>query len=511
MIRRTTCFALCLALGCSGGSSSGDGGVPADIGYAPPVDDDTDAATPLDALAEPVTCTFVAHGVAELSAALRAAIPGSTYCLADGTYRDATLDFIANGTAAQPIVVAAQNPGGAIFTGQTHFAVGGSFVTLRGLRLENGQSSSSGLIELKSGTRTCDDCRLTETSIVDFDHGNSADTKWVSLYGQHDRVDHCAFSGKTNPGTLLVVWRSGSRADYELIDHNLFANRPPANANGNEAIRVGTGAEAGSNSLSIVEDNLFDAMSGEAEIVSNKSGANIYRRNTFRRCQGQLTLRNGSGCIVEGNIFLTAGVTDAGGIRVIGAHHRVVNNYVEGVRTTANTRGGIVLVSGEPNPGGGGYSLVADVLIAHNTLVDCDQSLYFGADTNPMAPVRVTLANNLVASARGAVVRLGLGLTSPTIFGNLYSGAPLGYAPTTGFREADAMLVRAADGLMRPGPGSPAIDAAQGMTDVTTDIDGQARAMPFDVGADETGRPGPTRGPLSRRDVGPQTWSVAVP
>ena len=461
-----------------------------------------------------IVCTVVVSTLTDLSNALLAPAPGSTICLADGTYTDANLAFTAPGTATQPIVITAQNPGRAILAGKTQISMGGSFVTLQGLLLKGGQSSGPSLVETKNGTTFCNDCRVTDLAIVDVDIGNAADTKWVSLYGQRDRVDHCVFSGKTNPGTLLVVWRQlAGRSDDDDIDHNLFANRPPlaVPANGNEAIRVGTGAEASSDSNTRIQENLFEAMSGDAEVISVKSGANVIRSNTITRSVGTLTLRNGKGSTVDANIILTGGLSGAGGIRVIGPNHRITNNYVEGVRSSSAARGGLSLVSGMSNPGPGQYAQVVDALVAFNTVVDCDQSLIFGADSNPLAPKNVTFANNLIASARTSVVAPGVGLITPTIFGNLYIGAPLGFSPGTGFTEIDPMLARAADGLMRPSPGSPAIGVAQAGTDVTTDIDGQTRTGAFDVGCDQVGALGPTRGPLTRSNVGPQRWTITVP
>ena len=456
--------------------------------------------------------TVVASTLGELATALAAVAPGSTVCLADGTYTDANLVFNAVGTAARPIVVSAEHPGRAILTGRTQISMGGAFATLQGFVIRGGQSLGTALVELKNGTTFCTDCRVTELAILDVDVGNATDTKWVSLYGQRDRVDHCVFSGKTNPGTLLVVWRQSGRADDDRIDHSLFANRPPMGTNGNEAIRVGTGAEASSDSRSVIEDNLFLSMSADAEVISIKSGANIIRHNTIRASQGTLTLRNGRGSTVDANVILADGVANAGGIRVIGPGHTVTNNYVEGVRTTSSARGGLSLVSGESSPGPGGYAQVTDALVAFNTVVDCDESVIFGADANPLAPARVTFANNLFAASRSSVVASGgIGLTAPTITGNIYFGAPLGFAPSDGFRQVDALLMRGPDGLLRPSAGSPAIDAASASVSVPTDIDGQTRSGVLDVGCDEVGAAGPARRPLSRSDVGPLRYAITVP
>ena len=478
-----------------------DGAVSADLGGAP----DMSGPPPQ------IVCTILCKSVADLVAALKAPAPGSTICIADGTYTDAALSFVAPGTAPQPILITAVNPGRPIFNGKTQISMGGSYTTLQGIVLQGGQSAGTSLIEMKSNQTYCDYCRFTELAIVDFDKGNAADVKWVSLYGQHDRVDHCVFSGKTNPGTLLVVWRQMARTDYDLVDHNLFANRPVSGANGNEGIRIGTGLEAASDSFTTIRENLFEAMSADAEVISVKSGANLIQYNTVRRSWGQVTLRNGSGSTVDGNIILTEGVVDAGGIRVIGPNHRVTNNYIEGVRTAQGARGGIVLVSGQPNPMAGGYAQVQNALIAFNTIVDCDQSLILGANANPLAPDKVTLADNAISAARTSVCAPGTGLTNSNVLGNIYFGAPLNCMPANGFMSIDPMLARAADGLMRPAMGSPLIGAAQGMINVTTDIDAQTRVGKFDVGCDQVNGAGPRRKLLGRSDVGPMLYTIMVP
>ena len=74
-------------------------------------------------------------------------------------------------------------------------------------------------------------------------------------------------------------------------------------------------------SRTVVENNLFEQCNGDVEIVSNKSGENVYRHNTFVECVGALTLRHGKGCVVEGNYFLGHLAPQTGGVRIIGEDH----------------------------------------------------------------------------------------------------------------------------------------------------------------------------------------------
>ena len=53
-------------------------------------------------------------------------------------------------------------------------------------------------------------------------------------------------------------------------------------------------------------------------MISNKSGSNVFRANTFRESAGTITLRHGNDNLVEGNFFLGNNKSQTGGIRVIG-------------------------------------------------------------------------------------------------------------------------------------------------------------------------------------------------
>lgn len=92
--------------------------------------------------------------------------------------------------------------------------------------------------------------------------------------------------------------------------------------------------------------------------------------------------------------------------------------------------------------------------------------------------------------------------------GNIMWGAVLGIATIpSGITMVDPLLSLAADGLMRPVPNSPAVDAAAGSyLDVTIDMDGDTRGRGTqDVGADELAARFPLFRPLGADGVGP-SW-----
>ena len=53
----------------------------------------------------------------------------------------------------------------------------------------------------------------------------------------------------------------------------------------------------------MVINNQFINCNGEIEVVSNKSGQNIYYANYMENSEGTITLRHGNGCIVYKNHF----------------------------------------------------------------------------------------------------------------------------------------------------------------------------------------------------------------
>jgi poly(beta-D-mannuronate) lyase len=95
-----------------------------------------------------------------------------------------------------------------------------------------------------------------------------------------------------------------------------------------------------------------------------------------------------------------------------------------------------------------------------------------------------------------------------TWLGNVFfagDGGERGYLPESGARVADPLGSRGADGLWRPGAASPVLGSAALLpAPLATDLDGQPREGPVDVGADQRSEVPVTRRPLTAKDVGPQ-------
>ena len=454
---------------------------------------------------------------AELRAAIAAAQPGDTIAMADGVWTDVSIVFDAQGAEGDSIRLVAETPGGVVLNGSSALRIAGDYLVVDGLRFEGGALSSGHVIQFRNGSRHANHSRLTNSTVVDVNPANKqTEYKWISLYGTHNRVDHNYVRGKTNVGSTLVVWLE-SAADHEptyhRIDHNHFGYRPPLGQNEGETIRIGTSTRSMQDAYVTVERNLFERCDGEAEIVSNKSGQNVFRGNTFFRSRGSLTLRHGNGARVEGNVFVGQNVDDTGGVRVVGEDHVIVNNYFDLLRGTG-FESAIAIMNGVPDSPLNRYFQVRNVTIAHNTIVRARQALTIGAGADSertLPPENVVFANNVILSTGRTVVRQDAEPINMTWDGTVYWGGSLGIDEPAGVTNVDPLLETAGDGLLRPLDGSPLLDAAVEIAglNLPLDVDGQPRDATPDVGADERSDAPVTLRPLEAGDVGP-LWAVGV-
>lgn len=337
----------------------------------------------------------------DISKAMLSVKPGDTLIMRNGIWKDQEIIFEGNGREGSPVVLMAETPGRVILSGKSSLHIAGHWLEVNGLVFKNGYLSNGSIIEFRNGKQSAHYSRLTNTVIQQYNPvEDTVETHWVSLYGTHNRVDHCFLSGKTNEGTTLVVWLNGT-PNYDRIDHNHFGPRPPLGRNGGEIIRVGTSAWSMTNSYTTVEDNYFEKCDGEMEVVSNKSCHNIYRQNIFYACQGTLTLRHGNYALVENNFFFGEGVPESGGVRIAGSHHKVINNYFQDL-TGTGLRAAISVMNAQKHPALNGYWPVTDITLAGNIIVNCKEGIVLGSGSGErgrtVAPVDCRIYGNKIVS-----------------------------------------------------------------------------------------------------------------
>lgn len=364
---------------------------------------------------------------AEFASALPRLQPGDTLTLADGEWRDVQIVFTGKGVEGRPITLTAQTPGKVILTGRSNLSMAGEHLVVSNLVFRDGFSPTGEVLSFrKSRTERANYSRVTGVVIDGFSKPDRTESdNWVALYGHHNRFDHNQIVGKTNAGTTLVVIRDAEQGleNRHAIDHNYFGRRPVLGSNGGETIRVGTSHDSTSSSFTTVSENWFEHCAGEVEIISNKSGGNVYRGNVFFESQGAMVLRHGDDNLVEGNVFIGNGLPNTGGVRVINRRNTIRNNYMEGLAGT-NFGSALTIMYGVPNSPVNRYVQVDGAVIENNTLVDArEMSFGAGMDAERSAPpINSRFAKNLIVNRDGRDPILVQGDMSGVAFtGNIQS------------------------------------------------------------------------------------------
>jgi poly(beta-D-mannuronate) lyase len=380
------------------------------------------------------------RNVPEFDAAVKAAGPGDTIVLADGEWHDADLVFRGEGTTETPIIMTAQTSGKVVLLGTSRLRIGGEYLVVRNL-LWRDSSAKEDVVSFRYDSKNlASHCTLEECAII----GDVPDKerKFVSLYGDDNRIRRCRFEGKQSKGTLLVVWlaENGEPPRHYIVE-NFFGPRERLGKNGGEIIRIGDSKTSLQDSLTLVAKNYFYRCDGEAEIISNKSCANEYSQNIFVGCSGALTLRHGNHAEVMNNQFYGDGRNGTGGVRVIGEGHLVANNYFYEL-TGDDTRAAICMMNGIPNSPANAYVQVQAADVAGNTFVRCKETFVIGnADKDQpkqtLPPSGCKIAHNRVVTKQRPVFVV---VTPPIRLEqsrNSYVGGPLGAVDATGWETLD--------------------------------------------------------------------------
>ena len=77
---------------------------------------------------------------AALARAIKGARPGDTIVMADGTWRDATVVFAAQGEPGRPVTLRAATPGKVVLTGASRLQIAGHDLVVDGLLFTDGAS-----------------------------------------------------------------------------------------------------------------------------------------------------------------------------------------------------------------------------------------------------------------------------------------------------------------------------------------------------------------------------------
>ncbi len=436
--------------------------------------------------------------LSELQTAINGATPGARIVIADGVYSATNAIRVGcTGTAAEPVLIAAETIGGVEITGAKGFELvpPAAYVTIQGFKFTHG----TGLEEPGGGEVVqagANHCRYTRNV---FQEVGKSRGYYLMISGDDTEVDHNTLQNKFSVGQMIIVHGPGTdqMAQRTWIHHNFFNNFPDTHQNNCSAIQIGVSGRSLSPAHALVESNLFLECQGENENICNKSCDNVYRFNTFGKNCSELSLRHGDRNIVYANYFI-----GSQGIRMFGKKDRIFSNYFEDCRPGIHIGNGDGIV---PRSRLTAHDRPDGMEIVFNTLVNCTNSIMMmKRERNGLGATNITVADNIVLGGRNMVSILGP-MTHSVWRGNILWGDTNGLGELAdGFKIVDPKLKPDNAGVYHLQNGSPAIGAAEGtFAYVDMDIDGQPRSGKLDVGADQfSTRPVRNR-MLTPADVGP--------
>jgi hypothetical protein len=258
----------------------------------------------------------------QLAEAMRTAEPGDHIVLANGNYSGPGA-FSRAGTSTAPIVVRAANLLGARITGGA-IRLAADYQILYGLDFVNTRHAIEGGAVAGRFWR----CRFRDRPAPSTDIALGINSS------RHADIAHCEFVNWAGRGIAARV--NGGARNF-IIRRCLFRDAPNqrsssgAQKNVTEALTIGFGLDdAPVNAGGRIEYNRFVAWSSDDEVISNKSSGNIYFRNSFESCNGNLTNRMGRNNRYEANEFRnTRGAWDLDGRNLWLGNKHTGSSYAE--------------------------------------------------------------------------------------------------------------------------------------------------------------------------------------
>lgn len=406
---------------------------------------------------------------AELTDAIHEAKPGTDIIMANGVWKDIQIKFYGNGTKEAPITIRAEKSGMVFIAGESDLRLGGEHLIVDGLYFTNGASPSRSIIQFFINEDSlANHCRVTNCVIEDFNKAqrNMVDV-WVAFKGRHNQLNRCYLAGKSNKGPTIRVDIKGNRSikNYHKIIHNHFGPRPPKGGPSAETIQIGDSYTSISPSHTLVANNFFERCDGEVEVISSKTNFNEFRNNIFYKSEGSLVTRHGNYCIVDGNYFIGDKKSEQpGGIRLIGTGHWVTNNYFYNLRGKI-FRAPLAVMNGIKKSSLNRYIQVTDVVVAHNTYVDCTSPWQFGVGSNidqkdvlppseirSETPIRTLVANNVIHNTQGDPMPIFRhdSINGITFKSNVINNNGVKFSGTKGLEEMDFSLAEVEENIWAP-------------------------------------------------------------
>lgn len=355
--------------------------------------------------------------IKELHQKISESKPGDEIVLENGVWNNVEIVFKAKGTEQNPIVLRAETPGKVFIEGKSNVKIGGDYLEIKGLHFRNGYTPTTQVILFKIDSKTpANHCKVTNCVIEEFTQlDRDVSDHWVEFWGQHNELSNCYITGKSNFGPTVRVKLQGNEHvnNHHQIINNHFGPRPRKGGPHGETLQIGDSGTSMTPSYTNIENNYFERCNGEVEIISSKSNFNIFKNNVFFESEGSLVLRHGNYATIDGNVFIGNDNSEfIGGIRVINTGHWITNNYFYKLKGS-EFRAPLAVMNGIPKSPLNRYNQVTDVVVAHNSFVECPTPWFFSVGSNvdksavlpkseirSARPVRTVLANNLIYNTK---------------------------------------------------------------------------------------------------------------
>lgn len=438
----------------------------------------------------------------ELEDRIATAQPGDEIVLANGVWEDVEIVFKANGTKENPIVLRAETAGEVFIEGKSNLKIGGDYLIVKDLHFRNGYTPTEQVILFRVDSKTpANHSKVTHCVIEEFTQlDRDKSDHWVEFWGQHNELSNCYIAGKSNFGPTVRVQLKGNEHvnNHHQIINNHFGPRPRKGGPHGETLQIGDSGTSMTPSYTNIANNYFERCNGEVEIISSKSNFNIFKNNVFFESEGSLVLRHGNYATIDGNIFIGNDNSEfIGGIRVINTGHWITNNYFYKLKG-AEFRAPLAVMNGIPKSPLNRYNQVTDVVVAHNSFVECPTPWYFSVGSNvdksdvlpkseirSARPVRTVLANNLIYNKKAATQPIyNYDKVDGVLFKeNITNHKNNSEVKPSGLKTVDFSLNNISENLYVPTKNNDKVYEGFGFKNIKTDLFGNERSSNNTIGA----------------------------
>ncbi|WP_418263701.1 chondroitinase-B domain-containing protein [Flavobacterium faecale] len=429
--------------------------------------------------------------ISQLQIEINKATAGTEIIVKNGIYTTNSQISVKDviGIESEPIIIRSETIGGVTINGKDGFVLQGStqYVIIKGFVFKHEAYHS-----LFNSASHCTFTRNVYECIKDSEAGDLSST-YLAISGSNNEVSYNTFQNKNFRGPMLSLQGSnGKIAPNNWVHHNHFKDFTTSDAdNDNTAVQPGYGKFGNSRANMIIEHNLFENLSADAEgVLSAKCWDVTFRYNTVKNCL-HTCLRNGQEHKVYGNYFYNSK------LRFSDSNHKLYNNVFIG------DNAGIILFSRLEASKPTGYSHIRPVncFIGFNSFIKNSKAFISNGDGGSQ---NLKIVNNIFYECSNAVEEAGAKMDGVQFDANIVWRGDKGDHPNDGLINKDPMFEFDSKGIPSIKSNSPAIDHSKGNYEfVLDDMDGQTRSGKKDIGADELGKGNMSVDVLTVNQVGP--------